>query len=334
MRGQATRRGLLGACLGAPLGGLGLVGARAQTAAPRFPDRPLRLVVPYAPGGATDILGRSIAERLGSELGQPVVVENRPGANTIVGTQAVAQAAPDGLTLLVGSGASLVLNPLLYRRLPYDAERDLRLLAVMVETPLVMVVGPSLPVADVRGFVRYSKERAGALNYASVGLGNPIQLAAEMFRIAADIEMTHVPYAGSAPALLALAAGDVHVMFDVIATSLPLIRDGRLRALAMTTRERLPALPEVPTVAESGYPDYQATTWFGVAVPKQTPPAVVERLRDGLRAVQEDAGFRSRFEALGLVVPPPRSAEAVAHYQAGERERWTRVIRARGISLD
>jgi tripartite-type tricarboxylate transporter receptor subunit TctC len=334
MWGQVTRRELLGTYLGARLAGLDASGAFAQAAAPGFPDRPLRLIVPYAPGGATDILGRSIAERLGRDLGQPVAVENRPGANTIIGTQAVAQAAPDGLTLLVGSGASLVLNPLLYRRLPYDPERDLRLLAVMVETPLVMVVNPALPVSNVQEFVRHAREQAGALNYASVGLGNPIQLAAEMFRIAANIEMTHVPYAGSAPALLALAAGDVHVMFDVIATSLQLIRDGRLRALAVTTRERLVALPDVPTITESGYPDYQATTWFGVAVPKQVPPAVAERLRQGLRAVQEDQGFRNRFEALGLVVPPPRSAEAVSLYQAEERERWARVIRARGISLD
>lgn len=331
MQTRATRRAMLGACLGAPLVAAGAGRAAAQ---PRFPDRPLRLIVPYAPAGVTDVLARSIAERLGRELGQAVVVENRPGANTIIGTQAVAQAAPDGLTLLVGSGASLVLNPLLYRRLPYDPDRDLQLLAVAVVTPLAMVVNPSLPVASVQDFVAHARRQAGSLNYASVGLGNPIQLAAEMFRMAAGIEMTHVAYPGSAPALLAVTAGDVQVMFDPVASSLPLIREGRLKALAVTTPERIAVLPELPTIAESGYPDYQATTWFGVAVPKQVPTAIADRLREALAAVQQDPGFRSRFEALGLFVPPPRNAEGIARFLAEERERWSRVIRAGNIALD
>ncbi|HYF07052.1 MAG TPA: tripartite tricarboxylate transporter substrate binding protein [Acetobacteraceae bacterium] len=314
----------------AAIGALGASAARAQG----WPERPLRLVVPYAPGGTTDVLGRAIAERLARELGQPVVVENRPGANTIIGSQAVAQAAADGHTLLMASGASMVLNPLLYRRLPYDAERDLLTLAVMVETPLVVVVPPGLPARNLAEFVTHARTRPGGVNYASVGLGNPIQLAAEMFRAAAGIEMTNVVYPGSAPALAALLAGDVQVMFDVILTSLPLVRDGRLRALAVTTRERVPVLPEVPTVAEQGFPGYEAGTWFGVAAPRGIPEPVAARLRQALAAVHADAEFRARFEGLGLVVQPARDAAGIVALLAAERARWGGIIRERGIALD
>lgn len=303
--------------------------AAAQT----WPPRPLRLIVPYAPGGVTDILARAVATGLGAQLGQQVVVENRPGANTIIGAQAVAQSAPDGLTLLMASGASTVLNPLLYRQLPYDAARDLRVLGIVVETPLVMVVPSSLPVRDVAGFIRHAKANPDGLNYASVGLGNPIQLAAELFAMGAGITLTNVVYPGSAPSLLALAAGEVQVMFDVIGTSLPQIREGRLRALAVTTRERLAVLPDVPTIAESGLPGYQAATWFGLAVPRAVPETVAARLRAALAAVQGDAEFARRFGDLGLVVQPPREDAAIEAYLMEERERWGRVIQARGITL-
>ncbi len=303
--------------------------AAAQT----WPPRPLRLVVPYAPGGVTDILGRATAAGLGAQLGQPVTVENRPGANTIIGAQAVAQAAPDGLTLLMASGASIVLNPMLYRQLPYDAARDLAVAGIIVETPLVMVVPPSLPARSVAEFVAYAKARPDAVNYASVGLGNPIQLAAELFAMGAGIGMTNVVYPGSAPSLLALAAGEVQVMFDVIGTSLPQIREGRLRALAVTTRERLAVLPDVPTVAESGLPGYQAATWFGLALPRAVPEPVMARLRAALAAVQQDAEFARRFGDLGLAVQPPREPAAIEAYLAEERERWGGVIKAKGISL-
>ena len=303
--------------------------AAAQT----WPPRPLRLIVPYAPGGVTDILARAVAAGLGAQLGQQVVVENRPGANTIIGAQAVAQSAPDGLILLMASGASTVLNPLLYRQLPYDAARDLRVLGIVVETPLVMVVPSSLPVRDVAGFIRHAKANPDGLNYASVGLGNPIQLAAELFAMGAGITLTNVVYPGSAPSLLALAAGEVQVMFDVIGTSLPQIREGRLRALAVTTRERLAVLPEVPTIAESGLPGYQAATWFGLAVPRAVPEPAAARLRTALAAVQGDAEFARRFGDLGLAVQPPREDAAIEAYLVEERGRWGGVIRARGITL-
>ncbi|MCU0886460.1 MAG: tripartite tricarboxylate transporter substrate-binding protein [Rubritepida sp.] len=301
-------------------------------AAQSWPTRPLRLVVPYAPGGVTDQLGRAMAEILARELGQPVVVENRPGGNTVIGTQAVAQSAPDGQVLLMASGASMVVNPLLMRRLPYHAERDLTLLSVAVETPLVMVVGPQLPARSPGEFAALARQRP--MNVASVGVGNPIHLAAELFALGAGIELQNVVYPGSAPALTALLAGDVQVMFDVVLTALPFIRDGRLRALGVTTRARLDVLPEVPTIAESGFPGYEATTWFGIAAPRGLPEAAEARLRAALAAVQADAAFRARFGGLGLVVQPPRDAPALAALLAEERARWGGLIRQRGIVLE
>lgn len=326
MTPQIPRRALAAAMLPGP------ALAQSQTQTQAWPARPLRLICPYAPGGVTDQLARAMAELLARDLGQPVLVENRPGANTIIGTQAVAQAAPDGLTLLMASGASMVLNPLLYRRLPYDPARDLTTLAVMVETPLVMVVPAALEARDVAEFVALARRRP--VNAASVGVGNPIHLAAELFRAAAGIEMQNVVYPGSAPALTAMLAGDVQVMFDVVLTALPFIREGRLRALAVTTTARLPVLPDIPTIAESGFPGYQATTWFGVAAPRGLPPAIEARLRAALANVQNEPGFRARFGALGLVMLPPAEASAIEAGLAAEAARWGAVIRARGIVLE
>lgn len=315
-----------------PRRALGLAMLPVPALAQAWPTRPLRLVCPYAPGGTTDQLARAIAELLARALGQPVLVENRAGANTIIGTQAVAQSAADGQTLLMASGASMVLNPLLYRRLPYDAARDLTTLAVMVETPLVMVVPATLPVRDVADFVALARRQP--VNFASVGVGNPIHLAAELFRAAAGIEMQNVVYPGSAPALTALLAGDVQVIFDVVLTALPFIRDGRLRALAVTTAARLPVLPDLPTVAETGYPGYEATTWFGVAAPRGLAPDVEARLRSALATVQTDPGFQARFGALGLVMLAPAEPQAIEAGLAREAARWGSVIHARGIVLE
>lgn len=308
------------------------VAAPAVRAQDAWPSRALRLVVPYAPGGTTDQLGRFIAERLSREFGQSVVVENRAGANTIIGTQAVAQAAGDGYTLLMASGASMVLNPLLYRRLPYNADRDLMLLAAMIEAPLVIVVPPALQAANLQEFVALARQRD--INVATVGIGNPLHLAAELFRTAAGIEMQDIVYPGSAPALTALIAGDVQVMFDAILTALPFVQAGRLRALAVTTRERVPVLPAVPTVAELGFPDYEASVWFGVAVPQSTPAPIKARLRATLAVVQRDPGFQDRFGSLGLLIQPVRDETALGSMIEAERRRWAGIIQAKGIVLD
>lgn len=302
---------------------------RAQDA---WPSRTLRLVVPYAPGGTTDQIGRFIAERLSREFGQAVVVENRAGGNTIIGTQAVVQAAGDGYTLLMASGASMVLNPMLYRRLPYNPDRDLTLLAAMIEAPLVMVVPPALPAANLQEFVTLARQRD--INVATVGIGNPLHLAAELFRSAAGIEMQNIVYPGSAPALTALIAGDVQVMFDAILTALPFVQSGRLRALAVTTRQRVPVLPEVPTVAELGFPDYEASVWFGVAVPQSTPAPIKARLRAALAVVQRDPAFQERFGSLGLLIQPVRDETALVSMIEMERRRWSGIIQTKGIVLD
>jgi len=306
--------------------------ALAAPAHAAWPERPVKLVVPYAPGGSTDQLARAVADRLSRELGQPVIVENRPGANTIVAGEAVSRAPADGYTLMMASVASLVLNPLLYKTLPYDA-REFAPLAVIAEIPLIVVVNPVVPANTVAEFIAWTKANPGKVNYASVGLGNPIQLAAELFRMQTGADMTHIPYNGSAPALTALLAGDVHVMFDVVSTSLPHVRAGKLRALAATTRERLAVLPQLPTVAETGYPNYEAYTWFGVAMLKKSPTEAQDKVAAALRKIQADPAFKKQFDSLGLNVLAPREGPEVEKFVARDRERWGSVIRARGISL-
>lgn len=281
----------------------------------------------------TDQLARFVAERLSRALGQPVPVENRPGANTQIGAQAVVAQPADGTTLFLASAASMVMNPLLYRRLSYDAVKDFTILSVMLETPLVLVVNPSVPARTVPEFIAYAQQHPRAINYASVGIGNPLHLAGELFRAMAGVEMQHVPYPGSAPALTALVAGDVQAMFDVVLTSLPFIRDNRLRPLGVTTAARLAAMPETPAIAET-LPGYVATTWLGIAVRAGLPASAEARLRAELDAILADAAFRERFAPLGLLVQEPRDAAAIATLVDAERQRWAGIIAARTIVLD
>ena len=303
--------------------------ALAQT----YPTKPLKLVVPYAAGGSTDQLARAIAEPLGRALGQAVVVENKPGGNTIIGAEAVAKAAPDGYTLFMGSSASLAVNPLLYSKLPYDPVADFAGVSMLAASPLVMVVPASLPVTNVKEFVELAKRRPDALNYASVGNGNPLHLAGELFKVATGIEMTHVPYNGSAPALTALLGNQVQVMFDVVLTSNPHIQSGKLRALALTGTNRLALLPNVPTIAGSGYPGYEAGIWFAMVVPKATPAAIVARLNAEVTKILAQPDMKARFDGLALELIPGASDE-VSKYTQREQARWARLIRDKGIRLE
>jgi tripartite-type tricarboxylate transporter receptor subunit TctC len=313
--------------------GLALAIGHAPATFAAWPERPVKLVVPYTPGGSTDQFGRALAEGMARDLKQPVVVENRPGANTMVGTQSVARAQPDGYTMLMGTSASMVLNPMLYKKTGYDP-KDFKVIAIGIEVPLVVVTNTQVPAANIRDFAAYAKAAGGKLNYSSVGLGNPLQLATEMLKSELGIDMTHVPYNGSAPALSALLANDTQLMVDVVSTSLPHIKAGKLKALAVTSNARLDVLPNVPTVAESGYPGFHAATWFGLAVPAQTPSEAVARLQAAAARVLVDPQFRSTFGALGLVVQAPRTQAEIDRYVAADRDNWGKVIRANHISLD
>ena len=308
-------------------------GLQPAAQAQAFPNRPLKLVVPYAPGGSTDQLARAIAEPLGRALGQPVVVENRPGGNTIIGADAVAKAPGDGYTLFMGSSASLAVNPLLYSKLPYDPKTDFAGVSMLASSPLVMVVPAEVPATTVKEFVDLAKARPGSLNFASVGSGNPLHLAGELFKLAAGIELTHIPYNGSAPALTALIGNQVQVMFDVVLTSNPHIKSGKLRALGLTGTGRLPLLPGVPTVAESGYPGYEAGIWFAMVVPKATPAAIVQRLNAEVSVILKQPEMKARFDGLALELIPG-AAEEVAAFAAREQTRWARLIRDKGIRLE
>lgn len=305
----------------------------APSAFAAWPERPIKLVVPYTPGGSTDQFGRALAEGMTRELKQAVVVENRPGANTMVGTQSVARAQPDGYTVLMGSSASMVLNPMLYKKTGYDP-KDFKVILIGIEVPLVIVTNNQVPANNIKDFAHYAKAAGGKLNYSSVGLGNPLQLASEMLKTELGIEMTHVPYNGSAPALSALLANDVQLMVDVVSTSLPHIKAGKLKALAVTGRSRLEVLPNVPTVAESGYPNFHAATWFGLAVPAQTPADAIGKLQAAASHVLTETAFRNTFSALGLVVQPPRTQAEIDRYVSADRENWGKVIRDNRISLD
>ncbi|MWL90113.1 MULTISPECIES: tripartite tricarboxylate transporter substrate binding protein [unclassified Cupriavidus] len=305
----------------------------ASSAFAAYPDRPIKLVVPYTPGGSTDQFGRAMAEGMARELKQPVVVENRPGANTMVGTQSVARAQADGYTILMGSSASMVLNPMLYKKTGYDP-KDFKVILVGIEVPLVVVTNNQVPANTIKDFAAYAKAAGGKLNYSSVGLGNPLQLASEMLKSELGMEMTHVPYNGSAPALSALLANDTQMMVDVVSTSLPHIKAGKLKALAVTARSRLEVLPNVPTMAESGYPNFHAATWFGLSVPAQTPPEAIAKLQAAASRVLTETAFRNTFNALGLIVQQPRSQAEIDRYVNADRESWGKVIRANNISLD
>jgi tripartite-type tricarboxylate transporter receptor subunit TctC len=332
MKTVSMRRRLLVSSFAAALACIFSAVAASPGAA--FPDRPLKLVIPDPPGGGTDILGRAVTDYLANDLKQPVVAENKPGANTIIAAEYIARSAPDGYTLFVAAGSNMVLNPLMYRKLPYDPARDFRLLSVVTELPLLMVVNPDVPAKTVAEFVAHARQHGDKISYASSGIGGPLHLSAELFKDKAGVKMTHVPYKGSQQALADLLGGRVQVMFDPISTSMPHVRAGKLRALGVGTAERASVLPDVPTVAESGFPDYRAMVWFGVVAPKAVPEPVAQRLREGLNKMLADKDFRDRLSRLGFVVKQPHDEKAVAQFLDEDRARWSTVIKAHNITLD
>ncbi|MEQ1776128.1 MAG: tripartite tricarboxylate transporter substrate binding protein [Burkholderiales bacterium] len=300
--------------------------AQAQTA---YPSRPVRLVVPFAAAGTNDILGRIVAEKFSEKLGQPFVADNRAGANTVVGSEIVARATPDGHTLLIVS-ASIAVNPSLVRKLPYDTERDFAPVGMVAGGPYLMVIHPAVPAKSVNEFIAWAKSQQGKVNYASSGAGGPPHLCAELLKITAGIDMQHIPYKGGGAVLPDLIAGRVSMFFGSIATLKPHVDSGRLRAVGMTTTQRAAAMPDVPTFIESGLAGYEVNGWYGVFTTGKTPRPIIERLNSTLRQILTDADTRAQFFKNGLD-PAPTSADEFAKLLRTEIVKWAGVVKAAGI---
>ena len=294
-----------------------------------YPAKPVRLVVPSAPGGGTDITARVMAPKLSEYLGQQVVVENRAGAGTMIGGEAVARAAPDGYTLLMGI-STLAINPAMYRKVPYDALKDFAPITQAVALPNILVTHPSLPVKSVKELVAFAKARPGQIQFASAGVGTNPHLTAELFLSMTGLKMLHVPYKGSGAGIIDVIAGHVPVMTPSILTGLPHAKAGRLRALGVTSARRATGAPEVTTIAEAGVPGYEAVQWFGILAPAGTPRAVVERLhREAVRVLQNPE-VRQRLVADGAE-PVASTPEEFAAFLRAETAKWAKVVKAIGI---
>jgi len=299
--------------------------ARAQA----YPSRPVRIIVGQAAGSASDIVARLIAQFLSDRLGQQFLVEVRPGASGNIATEAVARMAPDGYTLLLVNSQNAI-NAALYEKLSFDFVRDIAPIGQVENVPLVMEVHPSVPAKTVPEFIAYAKANPGKLNMASAGIGGPHHIAGELFKFIAGVDLTHIPYKGSTPAVTDLLAGQVQVMFDVTPTSLPHIKAGKLRPLGVTTTERLPFLPEVPTI-NSFLKGYEAAGWIGFGAPRGTPPEIIATLNRHTNAAVLDPTIKQRFADLGAVAVPPNSPDEFAKFIAENIDKWSKVIKFAGI---
>jgi tripartite-type tricarboxylate transporter receptor subunit TctC len=298
-----------------------------------YPSKPIHLIVPFAAGGGNDNVARLVGKRLADSLGQPVVIDNRPGAGGVVGAELAAKAAPDGYTLFLGGVGSHAINPNLHDKLPYDPIRDFAPVELLAQAPLILVVHPSVPARNIAEFVAYARANPGRLNYASNGNGSSSQLAAVMFDSMAGVDMVHVPYKGLSPALADLLSGQVQLMFSSVVAILPHIRAGRLRGLAVTGARRLPSMPELPTIAESGFPGYEASSWYGILAPAGTPREIVAKLNAELSKALEQPEVRSSLLAEGAE-PAGGSPERFAAHIRSEKERLGKIIRDAKIRLE
>ena len=294
-----------------------------------YPARPVRLIVPSSPGGGTDITARLIAPKLSEYLGQQVVVENRPGAGTMIGGEAVARAAPDGYTLLMGI-STLAINPAIYRKVPYDALRDFVPVSQAVSLSNILVTHPSLPPRNVRELIAFARARPGQINYASAGVGTSPHLSMALFLSMTGLKMEHVPYKGSGPGVIDLVAGHVPVMMPNMLSALPHIKAGRLRAHGVTGVKRASGAPEIPTIAEAGVPGYEAVQWYGVLAPAGTSREIVAKLHGAVVRAVQNADVKARFLADGAD-PVGSSPEEFAAYIRAETAKWAKVVKDAGI---
>jgi tripartite-type tricarboxylate transporter receptor subunit TctC len=305
--------------------------SQAAAAQAAYPNRPVRIVVGFAPGGGVDVTARLIGQALSERLGQQFVIENRPGAGTNIGTEAVVNAVPDGYTLLLATNPNAV-NATLYEKLNFNFIRDIAPIAMVSRVPNVMEVHPSFPATTIGDFVAYAKAHPGQINFASAGIGASDHMAGEMFKAMTGIDLVHVPYRGVAPALNDLIGAQVQVMFGSMPSTIQHIKTGKLRALAVTTPIRSDALPEVPSISEV-FPGYEASTWYGVGAPKKTPRAIIERLNTEINAALADPKLKARFAELGEQ-PISMSPAEFEKFVADETERWGRVVRLAGLKAE
>lgn len=320
---QSTRRGLLLAAAALSLAST----APAQQA---WPTKPIRLVVPFTPGGSSDILGRAIGQKLTESLGQPVVIDNVAGAGGALGADKVAKAPADGYTLLMGHIGTLAVNPAIYPKLPYDPVKDFTPVAWVANVPNVLVVHPSVPAKNLKELIAYAKSRPGKINYGSGGNGSAAHLATEYLKMQTQTFMVHVPYRGTAPSVNDLVAGQIDLLFTGAPALIPFVKSGQMRAIAVSSRKRLEALPDVPTVAESGYPDYEADQWYGVVAPAGTPADIVRKLNTLINQALSSPELKIRLQTEGAIAMPTTPEAYGAHIQR-EIARWKPVVKAGNI---
>jgi len=312
--------------LGALMGLQGLAWAQA------YPNKPIRWVVPSTPGDGSDITGRLLADRISRDLGQPVVVENRPGAGGVLGSDAVAKSAADGYTMIVGNAGSHGVNGGIYPKLPYDIVRDFVPVGMICTTTNVMVVSPSVKVANVAEFIAYAKAHPGQINYASGGIGSSAHLSAELFKSLSGVEMTHIPYRGAAPAVAAVLAGESKVMIGNLPPWAAQIKAGKVQALAVTTAKRHPSMPEVPALAEA-LPGFETLAWFGVLAPAGTPKAIVDRMNAAINQALDQPEIKARLAGLSCD-PAPSTPEAFATRVSGDVARWKKLATEKNIRAE
>ena len=304
-----------------------------QVAAQAYPTKPVRMVIAFPPGGSTDIVGRIVAQKLGERLGQQVTVENRGGAGGTVGTEAVAKAAPDGYTITLATTSTHVVAPAAYPKLGYDAIKDFAAVSLVAVTPYLLVVHPSLPVKTVKEFVSHVKARPGKFNYASAGSGSTTQIAMEMLKLAAGLYVVHIPYNGNGPAGTAVVAGQVEILFGSLPAVLPLAKSGRVRPLAVGTLKRSASLPDVPTMAESGFPGFDASLWLAIMTPAGVPAAILDRLHKEVLTIIGNKDNAVALDKAGAEAITSAPAELVAMIRDGV-EKYSRVIKEANIQVD
>jgi tripartite-type tricarboxylate transporter receptor subunit TctC len=310
-----------------------LIAATGSALAQNYPSKPVRIVIAQAPGSATDVISRVVGNRLSEALGQSIVVDARPGAGGVLGTDIAAHSPADGYTLFMGNNSTHGSNPALYSKLPYDAIRDFVPIIYVAATPYVLSVHPSMPVKTLKELITFAKARPGEINYASAGNGSTHHFSGELLKALAGINLVHVPYKGSTPALGALVAGEVSMMFSNVADTQPLFKSGRIRSIAVTSKKRAAALPEVPTIAESGLKDFDVTSWFGLLAPAGTPAAIITRINSETVKVLQRTDVRAALNAQGLEVISGTPEQFAGHIKT-EIARMTKIAQSAGIKAD